>query len=99
MVQHFIKEWRVHRGLTQARLAQEMGISRSYFTMIERGDRRYDQNFLENAAMALDTTPANLIARPPGARESIDAMLDDLGEVDRARIEAAIRALITPHTA
>jgi transcriptional regulator with XRE-family HTH domain len=99
MKSHFIREWRLHRKMTQAQLAAAMGISRSYLTMIERGGRRYDQNFLENAALALDSTPADLIARPPGALQRIDRLLADVGEDERARIENAIRALLgEPHS-
>ncbi len=97
MQSHYIREWRRHRGLTQAKLADAMGISRSYLTMIERGDRRYDQPFLESAAEVLQCTPPDLIGRKPGQRESIDAMLASVSEDERARIEAAIRALIAPH--
>ena len=39
------REWRKYRDLTQERLADRIGITRSYLTKIERGDRRYDQPF------------------------------------------------------
>jgi transcriptional regulator with XRE-family HTH domain len=93
-MKHYIKEWRTHRGLTQVQLAEKMQISRSYYTMIEKGDRRYDQNFLEAAATALETTPADLIAHPPGAAQAIESLLSGVSEEERHRIEAAIRALI-----
>lgn len=94
----YIKEWRRHRGMTQAEVAKSMGISVSYFTMIEGGSRRYDQNFLEGAALVLETTPADLIARPPGAAQRIDSLLGAVSEEERMRIEAAIRALINPRS-
>jgi transcriptional regulator with XRE-family HTH domain len=49
----FIRHWRKHRGLTQEQLAERVGIARSYLTKIERGDRRYDQPFMEAAALAV----------------------------------------------
>lgn len=96
MKQHYIKEWRKHRGMTQVALAAAMGVSRSYLTMIERGDTRYNQDFLELAAQHLDTTPADLLARAPGSTQRIDALLADVPEEERQRIEAAIRALLQP---
>ena len=96
MQPHFIKEWRVSRGLTQAKMAEAMGISRSYFTMIERGDRRYDQPFLEAAAGVIQCSIGDLVARKPGDRESIDALLDHVSDADRSRIEAAVRAMLSP---
>ena len=95
MQPHFIKEWRIDRGLTQAQIAEAMGISRSYYTMIERGDRRYDQPFLEAAAVALKCTIGDLVSRKPGDRESIDAMLESVPDDSRARIEAAVRAMLS----
>lgn len=96
LMPHYIKEWRKDRGLTQLQLARAMSISRPYLTMIERGDRRYDQPFLEAAAAVLNCTPADLIGRPPGGSESIDKMLDAVNDEERHRIEAAIKALLPP---
>lgn len=98
MQPHYLKEWRKHRGLTQVQLAEAMEISRSYLTMIERGDRRYDQHFLEAAAKVLECTPGDLIARSPGAGQRIDELLASATEDDRLRIEAAIRALLSPNS-
>lgn len=94
MSAHYIKEWRKHRGMTQAQLAQAMSISRPYLTMIERGDRRYDQTFLEAASTVLECTPADLISREPNKTESIAKLLEPLDDQERNRIEAAIRALL-----
>lgn len=93
MKAQFIRAWREHRGMTQLVVANGMGISRSYFTMIERGDRRYDQHFLEAAAKVLDCQPADLIARPPGTTQRIIAMLDALTEQEYTRVTAIVREL------
>lgn len=68
---HFIREWRKYRGMTQERLAELVGVDRSYVTKIERGTKRYDQPFLEKAARALHCTPADLIERDPTQPEPI----------------------------
>ena len=60
---HHLKAWRKYRGLTQEQLAERIGIARSYLTKIERGDRRYDQPFLEAAADALRCSVADLVTR------------------------------------
>ena len=94
MNKHYIREWRKFRGLTQANVALEMGISASYFTMIEKGHRRYDQKFLEAAARVLDCSMTDLIANPPGQWESIDAMIAELPEADRVRLASMVKAMI-----
>lgn len=90
---HHIREWRKHRGLTQEQLAERIGITRSYLTKIERGDRRYDQPFLEAAADALRCEPADLIMRDPSQPVSIWTIWEQLQPSERIQAEAIIRAL------
>jgi len=89
---HYIKAWRKHRGMTQADLATAIGIARSYLTKIERGDRRYDQPFLEAAAEALGCTAADLISRDPSEAAEIAALLASLSPVERVRAMAMLKA-------
>ena len=35
-----IKSLRIERGLTQAQVAQKVGVTKNYITMLERGDRK-----------------------------------------------------------
>jgi transcriptional regulator with XRE-family HTH domain len=90
--QHF-KAWRKYRGLTQEQLAERIGIARSYLTKIERGDRRYDQPFLEAAADALRCEPGDLIMRDPTEAEGIWSVWDTLTPPERVRAVAVLRAL------
>jgi transcriptional regulator with XRE-family HTH domain len=89
----YFKEWRKHRGLTQEQLAERIGIARSYLTKIERGDRRYDQPFLEAAADALRCSPADLIMRDPTDPEGIWSVWDGLTPPERIRAVAVIKAM------
>lgn len=72
MAQHFIREWRNERGLSQEALAERIGIDRGYLSKIESGKRKYDQPFLEAAAEALRCTPSDLIRRGPHDPEAIE---------------------------
>ena len=90
---HYFREWRKHRGLTQEQLAERIGITRSYLTKIERGDRRYDQPFLEAAADALRCDAGDLIMRDPLQPESLWTIWDQLGPTERVQAIAIIRAL------
>ncbi len=95
--QHF-KAWRKYRGLTQEQLADRIGIARSYLTKIERGDRRYDQPFLEAAAYALRCEPGDLITRDPTDPEGLWSIYDGLTPPDRIRAVAVIKAMIGDRT-
>lgn len=90
---HFFREWRKHRGLTQEQLAERIGIARSYLTKIERGDRRYDQYFLEAAADALRCDPGDLITRNPLDPEGIWSIWDQLKPSERIQAVAVLKAI------
>ncbi|MBB4285080.1 helix-turn-helix domain-containing protein [Roseospira goensis] len=55
-----IREKRKALGLTQAELAKQVGISTSYFNLIERGKRSIGGALLIRIARALDLDPATL---------------------------------------
>ncbi len=90
---HYIREWRKHRGLTQEQLAERIGIARSYLTKIERGDRRYDQPFLEAAADALQCQPGDLIMRDPTDVGGLWSIWEQLQPIERVQAVAVLRAL------
>jgi transcriptional regulator with XRE-family HTH domain len=89
---HFIREWRKHRQLTQAQLAERLGIDQSYVTKIETGKRRYDQMFLEAAALELRCSPADLIMRDPSAPQSIWSLWDQVPEAQKPQAAEVLKA-------
>jgi len=62
---HFIKAWRTHRGLTQERLADRVGVTHGAMSQLERGLVNYTQPMLEALADALQCEPADLLWRDP----------------------------------
>jgi transcriptional regulator with XRE-family HTH domain len=90
---HFIRAWRKYRGLTQAQLAERIGIDRSYLSNIETGRRRYDQPFLEAAADALRCEPADLIMRDPTEPEGLWSIWDQLAPIERRQLVEVAKAL------
>jgi transcriptional regulator with XRE-family HTH domain len=88
-----IKAWRKYRGLTQEQLAERIGISRTYLTKIERGDRKWDQPFLEAAADALRCDPADILTRDPTDPSGIWSLWDGLTPPERIRAVAVLRAM------
>jgi transcriptional regulator with XRE-family HTH domain len=90
---HYIRQWRKHRGLTQAQLAERIGISKSYVTKIETFQRRYDQPFLEATAEALRCEPADLIMRDPTDPDGIWSVWDTLAPVERRQMVEIAKTL------
>jgi transcriptional regulator with XRE-family HTH domain len=93
---HHLRAWRKHRGLTQAALAQAMGFARSYVTKVERGDRRYDEVFMDRAAAALGCTAADLISHPPVEWAEALSIWAALSPNEQTRALAVVKAMFAP---
>lgn len=94
----FIKQWREYRNLSQAALAELMGVSDGYVNQIENASRRYNQEMLEAAAEALGVTPAVLLSRAPpreGEEDPNDIwnIWDKLSEDERALVSRMVGSL------
>jgi transcriptional regulator with XRE-family HTH domain len=83
---HYIREWRKFRGLTQDQLAERIGMDKGYLSKIETGKRRYDQPFLEAAAVVLQCAPADLLVRDPSDPEGFWSLWDTLEPVQRRQV-------------
>jgi transcriptional regulator with XRE-family HTH domain len=68
----FVRQWRVHRGMTQQQLAARLSMSAASISRIESGKLNYTKLRLEAIAAALDCTPASLLASAP---TSVDGMI------------------------
>ena len=90
---HFIREWRQHRHMTQDQLAERIGMNRAYLSKIESGKRRYDQPFLEAAAVALQCQPADLIMRNPTDPEGIWSLWETLRPTERRQVIEVAKAI------
>ena len=91
----FLREWRRTRDLTQERLAERVGCSVALISMIERGERQYDQEFLEAAAEALNTTPDRLLRINPLDPRSEDTIFETVRRIpleDRPKALAVLEA-------
>lgn len=60
-----LKLWRKHRGLTQQQLAERVGTSKGHISDLEAGKKAFVQDMIELLAVALNTTPGQLIEIPP----------------------------------
>ena len=72
----FIRQWRQHRGLTLAQLADRIGSTHATLSRIERGVQPYSQPLLEALADALQTDPPSLLMRNPQDPEGIWSLWD-----------------------
>lgn len=60
-VNHYVREWRKYRGLTQERLAERTPFTFGAISQLETGRTKYTQDMLEALAVALNCTPGDLL--------------------------------------
>ena len=87
---HFVKEWRLFRGLTQQKLADRLKTTKANISAIELLKHNYVQDFLEACADALGTDPGSLIMRDPSDRTAPWGLWDQANPAQRKQ---AIRVL------
>jgi phage repressor protein C with HTH and peptisase S24 domain len=64
-MQHFLKAWREHRGLTQEQLAEAAGTGKMQISRLERAERRLTVDWMIRLAKPLGLEPADLMRAPP----------------------------------
>lgn len=83
----YIREWRKHRGLTLERLAERIESTTATISRIERGRQPYSQ------AILLNCRAGDLIMRPPGTLDHIEAVFGELSPGSQRRALAVVKAL------
>lgn len=93
----FIREWRLHRGLSLRRLAGRLELdgpddtfSHASIGRIETGKQPYTQPILEAIAAALDVTVADLLMVDPDKEGEV---IDLVRRINAKNRDAAIRML------
>lgn len=63
--QLYLKEWRLHRQMTQEQLAERIGSSKGHVSLLERGLKGYSDTMLAALSAALVCQPWELLAIDP----------------------------------
>ncbi len=82
---HFIRQWRRHRGLTQAQLAEAISLHRGQLNKIECGRRPHTRRVLDAIAARLDCTPDELVRRHPSHTSELETFYMSLSADERSR--------------
>lgn len=94
---HAVRRLRRGAGVTQAAMAEMLGISPSYLNLVERNQRPLSAALILKLAESFDFDPRSLSAGDPGGgaeairRRLADPMFGDL-EVDRSEVEEWLAA-------
>lgn len=83
---HFISQWRRHRGLSQVKLAEQIGITQGQLSKVESHKKPYDEDLLGLIAEALRCEVVDLLIRDPSQPESIWSIWESLQPVERKQV-------------
>jgi transcriptional regulator with XRE-family HTH domain len=89
---HYLKEWRIKRGLTQEELGARVGLSKGEISRCESANRGIKLELQFALMYALEIRPAQFFMSPE--EESADDLVEQASPEQRPRILAALKALI-----
>jgi transcriptional regulator with XRE-family HTH domain len=89
---HFLREWRLHRGLTQQQVADRLETNKGNVANWENGKRGLSVDVQFALAEALAMQPEDLFRNP--LQPSADALLRDASPEIRAQALAIIETLL-----
>jgi transcriptional regulator with XRE-family HTH domain len=67
---NYVRAWREHRGLTQARLAEAIGTTGAVISLIEAGERRLSDKWAHKIGPVLGIRPGFLFDTDPNSLDS-----------------------------
>lgn len=87
------KNWRKYRGLTQQKLADRIGTTKTRVSMKENGREPYDQYYLEALSEALGASGPDLLARNPFTSDDLYSLIGGMSPEARKQALSVVRAL------
>ena len=89
---NFVRAWREHRGLTQARLAEAIGTTGAVISLIEAGERRLSDKWAFKIAPVLKVRPGHIFDTDPNALDSdILEIWTEIPEEHRAQAREVLK--------
>jgi transcriptional regulator with XRE-family HTH domain len=94
----FLRSWRQHRQRTLVQVAEQLHMTHSQLSRIERGLQPYNQELLEKLAELYRCDVVDLLIRDPSQPESIWSIWDRAHPGERRQITDVAEALIGRRT-
>lgn len=94
-IDHYIRQWREKRGMTQAELARKAGLSRTSTNRIEAGRQRPSLDNFDRIARALDVTVYQLQVGADEPATDQPPNREDLSAMSERASDDAVRWKIT----
>lgn len=91
--QHFLREWREYRLMTQEQLADRLGTTKGVISLLESGERGLSDKWLRRLGAALDVRPGWILDYTPETLNT--SVLEVWGEIPNDMHDQAIKVLQT----
>lgn len=89
---YYFRAWRLHRGMTQAELAERVDLAVPTISQIESGRTGLTLATLERLAAALECDPGDLLATEPGTRNVVAEVWRAIPDEDKDQALLVLRA-------
>lgn len=89
---HYLREWRLAKGLTQEELGAKVGSFKGIISRYETGDRGISLDMMSKLWKALGITPGQFFAPPD--RPSLDALVEGKETELLRRLEKMVRVMV-----
>jgi transcriptional regulator with XRE-family HTH domain len=94
---NFLRAWREHRRMTQAKLAELVGTTGAVISLLESGDRGLSDKWLRKLAPVLGTTPGHLLdIHPDEASDDLFEIWRNVPEENRAQARIVLKTFERP---
>lgn len=91
---NFLRAWREHRGMTQAKLAEAVDTTGAVISLLEAGERGLSDKWLRRLAPVLGTTPGNLLdMHPKDVDDDILEIIRSMSKEMQDQAKSVLRAL------
>ena len=91
-MKHYLREWRIHRAMTQEELAALIGTNASVISLLEDSKRRLSDRWLSRLAPALRTSRGAILdCEPHSIEASIAELCASVSEASKDQVLAILR--------
>jgi len=97
VMQFRLLQFRKDRGMTQAQVAQALGISTGLYNQLESGKRRMNETYLDRLASLYQVSPVDLIVDPRRSDplySEMDAAFRHLSPEERKILVASAKGIL-----
>lgn len=97
--EHFLREWRLFREMSQGQLAEKVDTATAVISLLENGKRALSDKWLRKLAVALETRPGHILDVDPNDLDNdIVEIWASIAKRDREQARRVLRSFVKTGT-